>query len=303
MRASWIDYSRPHFWLVTLRKAKEAPRFTWLSQAHEGMAWTPVVGAFHEAMGRFLQESPGVASVNPAVVMPDHLHILFHLSGIPGGRSLPIYVSILTRRLRDAHHAVTGWEGPLFEREWHDLEVRRAGQLGAFGHYVRANPHWARMRAAFPNRLRRTEAFRHWRLPVPADLFGDPALLDAPDLVPIRLTRRLLPGTAAWEATLAPLARWRPGMAAVGTWRSKAEQEALRRIASAGGLLISLEAEGIAPRWHPSEARRRLTAEGRLLSPYPPATAHLPPGETRLRCEALNRLARHMAEVACEAGH
>lgn len=299
MRASWIDYSRPHFWLVTLRKARGAPRFTWLSQAHEGMEQTPVAVAFMRELRAFLQDSPGVADVWPAVVMPDHLHLLFRLSGVPGGRTLPVYVSILMRRLRAAHRALTGWEGPLFERAWHDLEVRHQGQLAAFRHYVLANPRWARLRAAFPDRLRRTEAFRHWRLPMRADLFGDPALLDAPDLTPIRLTRRPLPDTPAWEAALAPLARWRPGMAAVGTWRSKAEQEALRRIADAGGLVLALEAEGIGPRWHPSEFRRQLTAEGRLLSlsPYPPTSAHLPPGETRLRCEALNRLARQMAEA------
>lgn len=296
-RAPWIDYSLPRYWLVTLRKAPGVPPFTVLARDHEGMEETPVTRAFRETFRRFLRESPGVAELNPAVVMPDHLHFIIRLSEDPARLRLPAYVSILMRRLRDAHRAATGIAGPVFESAWHDLLVRRAGQLARFRHYVNDNPRWARLRAAFPDRLRRTPAFRHWRLPVPADLFGDPSLLDAPDLLPLRLSRRLLPGTPEWEAALAPLARWRPGMAAVGTWRSRAEQEALRRIAAAGGLLLALEPEGIGPRWHPSEFRRQLTAEGRLLSlsPYPFSPARLPPGLTRRRCLELNALARLMA--------
>lgn len=98
---------------------------------------------------------------------------------------------------------------------------------------------------------------------------------------------------------------WRPGMVAVGTWFSKAEQRARELILAQGGGLIVLTPEAYAPHWHPAgQAAQDLTSEGRLLTLFlfPEPIHREDTGEMRRRCLRLNALAKEMeAAIFAEA--
>ncbi len=288
------DYRKPYHYLVTLKCLPGLPA---LSRFDPGSPWGleyayPLTRALAATIDAFAERSPGIASVTPYVIMPDHIHLLIKLSEDPDRLSLPKYVMMLKAFLRRTYHEETGIDTPLFETEWHDLICKRSRQLGNFIHYIVNNAHERLIRLEAKDLFHCHRAFRHYRLGDAAcDLVGDPGLLDEPALVAVRLSRRLTEGSAEWARQMAFYDAWRPGMTAVGTWWSPAEREAGRRIIAAGANVIRLSPEGFAPRWHPAgEESQRLCAEGRVayLSPYPPHTGALPPGELRARCLALN---------------
>ncbi len=300
------DYKKPFYYMVTLKRLKGLPPLSIL-KADDPYGFDrdyPITVALQNVLHQFVSRSVGVESVAPYAIMPDHIHLLIKLNEHPERESLLNYVNILMRLLRNAFQKVYGERVPLFEPEWHDLICMKAHQLSNFHRYILNNPRMALLRQSHRDLFYCYRRYRHWRLgEVACDLVGNPELLDEPAFLAVRLSRRILPGSAEWQKAEAFYSHWRVGGTAVGTWWSKAEQMAYQKILAAGGNLIVLSPDGFGPRWHPVGEQAQLAcAEGRLLflSPYEPHTAKLPLGETRARCLVLNDLAQKMATRSTE---
>ncbi len=295
------DYKKPFYYLVTLKRLPNLPPLAILKADDPyGVDPTyPITVALQETLRQFVARSPGIANVAPYAIMPDHIHLLIKLNDDPARKTLIDYVDMLMRLLRNAFQKVYGQQVPLFEHEWHDLICMKAKQLAHFQNYIRDNPKMALLRQRHRDLFHCYRGYRHWRLGACAcDCVGNPELLNEPAFLAVKLSRSILPGTAAWQKAEAFYSRWRAGGTAVGTWWSKAEQMAYQKILAAGGNIVVLSPDGFGARWHPvGQQAQQLCAAGRLLflSPYEPHDAKLPIGETRARCVALNALAQAMA--------
>ncbi len=244
-----------------------------------------------------------LVSVTPFTVMPDHIHLLMLADGTPGAPPLGGYIHELTQRLEAVYRELTGTPSPrpLFDPDWDVLAATQDGALDRFYRYILENPADALVRRDSRECFRAVRGIRHPRIDagrLSVDAVGNLKLLEAPMLRSVRLHRGTLPGTAEWEAALRCCEACGPGCAAVGTWWSKAEQEARRRILARGGDIIHLCPHGFGERWHPAGPESQaLCADGRLLylSPYVYSARPLLVGVTRMRCLRLNEIAAGMA--------
>ncbi len=317
-----FDYTRPFYYMVTIKRLPDRLPLAVLDpDAPYGVDPDyPLTRALQETISAFLARSPGIESLSPYVIMPDHLHILVKIANRPGRLSLPQYMSILIRALTKAYWRVVAGgggdgrgdascakpegcgRGAVFSPNWHDLIVKRVNQLVHFSHYIKENPKMALLRQQHRDHFYCYRDYHHWRLgDLPCDLVGNPELLNEPAFLAVRISRRVLPGSPEWQKLEQFYRAWRPGGTTVGTWWSRGEQMAYRHILEQGGNVIVLAPDGFGERWHPAgDDAQRFCAEGRLvyLSPYPPHSAKLPVGETRARCLALNDLAQAMAARA-----
>ncbi len=294
------DYKAPYYYLVTLKCLPGLPPLSRLDAAYQwGLdASYPLTRALSDAINRFSDDSIGLESVKPFIIMPDHVHLLIKLKDVPEQKSLPMYISYLKGYLRRCYRQETGIQTQLFETEWHDMIVKKKKQLGNFIHYIINNPSQRLLRQSHRERFYCYRGCNHYRLgDLAFDMVGNPELLDEPGLVAVRISRKVMEGTAEWEKTMAFFEKWRPGITAVGTWWSKGEQAAKQKILEKGGFVIHLDPQGFGARWHPAgDSAQRLCAEGRVLylSPYVAQTVKLPLGTARERCLALNELALQM---------
>ena len=257
-----------------------------------------------------------VESVSPYVIMPDHLHLLIKLAAVEKAVSLAVLVGDLRKRLNRAYWEVLQPPAPagsndaadaapcktpappIFETDWHDWIVKKAGQLAAFRKYILENaPRYARRRTnrRFFTRAREIvfRGVRYWA-------YGNESLLERPVIVAIKGHRKRVDAAGAIPCKtsashmntmglMAAASRIGPGGAGLSTFLSPLEKAAGNEIIKAGGDLIILSMTGFGERWHPSEKQERLCAAGRLLylSPYEPQTAQLPKKEMYIRAHAL----------------
>ncbi len=297
------DYRRPYFYMVTLKCLPNLPPLSRLS-ADDTWGYDynyPLTKTLAEAIKAFLADSPGLESLSPYVIMPDHLHLLFKVADVPDRKSLGIYVRILKAALRKAFCSATGLTTTLFEPEWHDLIVKDSKHLANFRNYIRNNPKMLLLRRQHRDLFHCYRDFRHWRLGESAyDLIGNPELLNEPAMLAVRISRSVKEGTPEWEKMLAFYNRWRPGMTAIGTWWSPGEKAAYKCILARGGNILLLSPEGFPERWHPVGIdAQNACASGHLLflSPYAASTSQLAIGEPRRRCLELNTFAQSIAHA------
>lgn len=300
-----FDYSAPYFYMVTLKAAKGAVPFSRIAgEAAPGtdfrghsrwLAATGLTRAFAKTIREFAAGREGLNPIETFIVMPDHLHVLFHLRA--GGLPLGCHVEALKEALaREYWQVVRGAQGAaafadsgdgVFEREWHDWIVKKERQLFAFTRYIRENPKraWLRRqnRRYFSQVVKRPFAGREWFA------YGNAALLDLPMLVPFKCSRRWERGDAEWRRAVARAERIGPGGAGVSTFMSPCEKECGNAIFRAGGGLVVLSPEGFAERWHPSRSKEALCAKGRMLflSLYEPQAGRLDNATLHLRCHEM----------------
>lgn len=319
-----FDYKRPYFYMVTLKRAAGVlPGSASAPPVHPGnpmpfCAISPegrvvpnaVTEAFEAEIAAWAGFWRSVESVSPHVVMPDHLHLLVKLAAVEKGVSLPVLVGDLRKRLNRVYRGVGAADAApgttVFEREWHDWIVKKAGQLAAFRRYIFENP--ARFAGRRENRRFFTRAReivvggrRFWA-------YGNEALLELPVRVAIKGHRRVRQGAAdaapgkTREELLAAAGRIGPGGAGISTFLSPLEKEAGNAIVRAGGALVLLSMVGFGERWHPPERQERLCAAGRLLclSPYAPQGAKLSKREMHERAHGLADWALAHADLQLE---
>ena len=317
------DYRRPDYYMVTLKKRAGVPDFSALAppgappprDAAGRECWlapNAATRAFSEVIRGFAGKWRGIAPVKCFAVMPDHLHLLLKIEDTPDRLPLGTYVFNLERALARAFWTATGGTGPavrdadavatpspsgkavpvppVFEHDWHDWIVMKRGQLAAFTRYILENPRraWLRRenRQFFTRPGKMTFAGREWFS------YGNPALLELPVLEPFRCSRSWTEDGPEWREALSRAARTGPGGAGVGTFLSPCEKACGNAIYKAGGSFVVLSPEGFPDRWHPSRAKEKLCAEGRMLflSLWPPEKARLDNATLHRRCHEMGDL-------------
>ena len=319
MRLPGFDYTRPLFYMVTLKRLAEGAAFSAITPNGELVA-NEITRAFRGVFAAFAAKWRCVESLTPYVIMPDHVHLLVKLKTVERGLSLTRLIAFLRRDLARAYWgamerapaklqggAAVVWQNrapsrlvddaaktqlpPIFERSWHDWIVMRKGQLDAFNRYITENPKRAALRRANARYFRRVGKVsflgREWFA------YGNAALLDLPALIPLKGHRVTKPNTPEWNTLIATASRIGPGGAGVSTFMSPLEKACGNAIARAGGAWIVLSPEGFSPRWHPTRQKEPFCANGRMLylSLYEATTREPTNAELYARCHEMVDLA------------
>lgn len=322
-RLKSFDYRSPYYYMVTLKRLKGLAAFSKIGP--RGLVENDLTRAFAAIIRGFHETWRGCEEISPFVIMPDHLHLLMKIRDIPerpslgrlvyplekalaaaywrvvgAGETAPCATRQLTGSASGAAGSASGAAGsasggvvrPIFEHDWHDWIVKKAGQLAAFRQYIRENPARAwqrRVHAQYFGRVIEVEFLgRRWFA------YGNRAILDLPMLVPFKGHRATAADSEEGRALLDAASRIGPGGAGVSTFMSPLEKACGNAIAAAGGKFIVLSPEGFGPRWHPSRQKERFCAQGRMLflSLYE-ATARQPTRqELYARCHEMIDLAQ-----------
>ena len=324
-RLDGFDYTKPLFYMVTLKKRAGLTDFSSLAppgsppprDATGRECWllpSRVTRAFSAVIRGFSQKWRCLAPVKHFVVMPDHLHLLLKIEPVPNPVPLGTLVVQLVKALGNAFWEAGGGSAtapqngdgatvspsggvaagpphpPVFETAWHDWIVMKRGQLDAFTRYILENP-----RRAWLRRENRQFFTRPGKLAFAGCewfSYGNPALLELPVLEPFRCSRSWAEDGPEWREALSRAGRIGPGGAGVGTFLSPCEKACGNAIYKAGGSFVVLSPEGFPDRWHPSRAKEKLCAEGRMLflSLWPPQPARLDNATLHRRCHEMGDL-------------
>lgn len=268
MRLTGFDYSRPYFYMVTLKCLRGAEPLSAII-APGKCEMSRITKAFVHIIRNFHTCCAAIAEIECFSIMPDHIHILVKIIENPSRMRLESIVGQLMTALESCYQQITGKRGQLFEAVWHDWIILREGQLAAFTRYIRQNPqrHWLRKeRREYFRRVEEVDFLgRRWHG------YGNAALLELPVIEPFKCSRKWAAGGDEWNAAMVRAARIGPGGAGIGTFMSECEKACGNAIVAAGGSLIVLSPEGFGQRWHPSEKQEKFCALGKMLflSLYP----------------------------------
>ena len=296
VRLSGFDYTRPYYYMVTLRRLDGLAAFSAIDAT--GEVENAITRAFHAVIKNFHLQWYVVEPIWCYVIMPDHIHLLIKLAAGEKRLALGTTVHQLMRALAREYAAlmeqggakqaapaeqggakqnapaeqggatgVCGASGrsvaPIFSRDWHDWIVKRDGQLDAFITYIRENPARSWLRKSHREYFQRVNEIdflgRKWYG------YGNAALLVLPVLEPFRCSRKWVEGGPEWCEAVARASRLGPGGAGVSTFMSPCEKACGHALGLAGGRWIVLSPEGFGERWHPGRQYERFCAEGRML--------------------------------------
>lgn len=319
-RLKGFDYRMPFYYMVTIHAVKGLPLpFSALDE--NGCVLNAVTRAFLRIIRNFHRAYPDIHPITCFTIMPDHLHLLIRMhEGAQHG--LIEVVENLKEALAQNYLAVTGRPVPgtggeyahlarrstvVFLPGFHDYIVKREGQLARFTRYIRTNPSRAWMRRmarakGWFNRIHRVAyAGQVWFA------YGNVALLELPEIVPLKGHRATQPDSPEWQALVDRAARLGPGCAGVSTFMSPLEKACGHAIGLAGGNWIVLNPRGFVPsghgleydspageptRWHPGEVQERWCAQGRIvyLSLWEGSIRRLDAAELGRRCHLMGAL-------------
>ena len=290
IRLKGFDYTRPYFYMVTVKRAEGFPELARVvgDAASHYLEPNAITRLFVDIIKTFHETWYCIEPITCFAVMPDHIHLLIKIRDIEKRVSLAVVVRMLMRALEKGYFAATAGgaaarttlieEGRscacggsvrqhnaqhLFEFEWHDWIVSRDGQLTAFTRYIRENAErrWLRLsRSEYFRRVNEIEFLgRKWYG------YGNAELLKLPVIEPFRCSRKWAEGGEEWNAAIARASRIGPGGAGISTFMSPCEKSCGHVLGLAGGRWIVLSPEGFGKRWHPGRAYERFCAEGRML--------------------------------------
>ena len=309
VRLSGFDYTRPYYYMVTLRRLDGLAAFSAIDAT--GVVENAITRAFHAIIKNFHLQWYVVEPIWCYVIMPDHIHLLIKLAAGEKRLALGTIVHQLMRALARGYAAQTEQGGanqaaqaeqdgakdacgasgrsvaPIFSRDWHDWIVKRDGQLDAFITYIRENPVRSWLRKSHREYFQRVNEIdflgRKWYG------YGNAALLGLPVLEPFRCSRKWVEGGPEWCEAVARASRLGPGGAGVSTFMSPCEKACGHALGLAGGRWIVLSPEGFGERWHPGRQYERYCAEGRMLfiSLWPEMTREPTKAELYQRCHEM----------------
>ena len=311
-RLEGFDYSRPYFYMVTLRKAEGVPEFSRVvgDSSRHYLEPGPLALRFGEVIRTFHETWHCIEPIECFVIMPDHIHLIIRIRDVEKRKSLPVLVWQLQRRLeaagcppRGCQPGAAGWGTTpdagqsgaggrsagrhFFSRDWHDWIVARDGQLRAFTRYIRENAMRRWLRMSHSEYFRRVNAIeflgRTWYG------YGNAELLSLPGLEPFKCSRQWHEGDPEWREAVARASRIGPGGASVSTFMSACEKACGHAIGLAGGRWIVLSPEGFGERWHPTRTYEPFCASGRMLflSLYPAMAREPTKAELHQRCHEM----------------
>lgn len=304
-RLKGFDYTKPYFYMVTLKRVKGLRPFCEITKEKEPpkdekgrgrcLIANELTAAFARVIREFHTKWWGLWPIDCFIVMPDHIHLMIHIKDTGDQLALGKYVYQLMKALTAVYWgmadgtaidsalmmgeatndqrvvlpAPSGNLPPIFARDWHDWIVKKDGQLAAFTRYIRENPERAWLRQQnrqYFGKVRKVSFLgREWFA------YGNLAILELPVLKAVKGHRATKPGSVEWQTLVDECSRLGPGGAGVGTFMSPLEKECGNAIAAAGGKWVVLSPEGFHERWHPGRQYEKYCAEGRMLflSLYP----------------------------------
>jgi REP element-mobilizing transposase RayT len=286
-RNAFQDYRAPAFYMITMTTLNRRPLFAAcadnLSTLNED-GWL-VYNLWH-AMPKTYPE----LALSTLVIMPDHLHGIVRVTermaqsvGVP----LRAFKSQVTSALRKKYENPTL---AVWNPGYHDLCVWRKGALKAYTHYLCDNPRRYCLRKTHPDLFVRVDHLKHSRLP-PEQVwngYGNRFLLDRPEIVSLRVSRRASPEEIAGlcKSFMEQAAQ---GAVVISPFISPGEKAVVSAILEADrGDVILMKAGGFPDGYKPSGRYYDLCAQGRLLilTPYPDCSS--PPALTREQCGDMN---------------
>jgi len=120
-RLKGFDYTKPFFYMVTLKRLKGLRRFCEITRENEppkdarGMARYLIANELTEVFARVIREFHakwwGLWPIECFIVMPDHLHLLIHIKDTGDQMALGKYVYQLMKALAAAYWEVVGDPG------------------------------------------------------------------------------------------------------------------------------------------------------------------------------------------------
>ena len=319
IRLKGFDYTRPFYYMVTLRRLEGLAAFSAIDG--RGIVENAITRAFNRVIKNFHLQWYVVEPIWCYVIMPDHIHLLIKLAAGEKRLALGTVVHQLMRALARAY-----WENapretgptergcarqgaaerggarqgacvaqgrsvaPVFAHDWHDWIVKRDGQLDAFITYIRENPMRSWLRRSHREYFQRVNEIeflgRKWYG------YGNAALLKLPVIEPFRCSRKWAEGSKEWTAAVARASRIGPGGAGISTFMSPCEKACGHALGLAGGRWVVLSPEGFGERWHPGRQYEKYCAEGRMLflSLWPAMAREPTRAELYQRCHEMGDL-------------
>ena len=289
------DYSGVAIYLVTLCVEGRRPilgtlfgpddnhRLPWVSPSQLGLA---VKRAWRELP----QYHPQVKLLG-FQLMPDHVHgIIYVMKPLP--QHLGRLIQGLKKGCRDAIRQM-GVEGELsWEEGYNDRILQGPGQLDRWIKYLMDNPRRLWVKHNHPELFHQQVGIVIGSTPV--IIMGNRFLLDYPDKVAVKCSRRLTDAEIDHECKRF-LSMASQGAVLVSPCISPGEKEVMGCAFEAGYPIILLLENGFSPYQKPSGRQFDACSEGRLLlvAPWPHHDDYRK--ITRAQCEALNALSRDIS--------
>ena len=292
-RLEGFDYSRPLFYMVTLKCNKGAVPLSEIVSPGR-CSLNSITRAFTNCILNFHCVCNSIEKISCFTIMPNHIHLLIKLKQMEQSSALPLRLELVVDQLmfdlENRYSEVTGFRHKVFDDNWHDWIVTRRGQLEAFTRYFRENPcrRWTRsMHSKYFNQVKEVEFLgRKWFG------YGNTSLVEYPVLLPIYGSRQWTEEDAAWRNVMFIASRIGPGGVGVGTFMSPCERACGNVLGLRGGNWIVLSPNGFGPYWHPDTKHEAFCAQGRMLflTLYPEEQRVLSSTELYTRCHDMVKI-------------
>ena len=224
-------------------------------------------------------------------LMPDHIHGIIYVT-TPMLQPLGRLIQGFKKGCRDAINAIAPDGGTLWEEGYNDRILKGSGQLDRWIQYLIDNP-----RRLWEKRHNQDLFIQQTGMtigPTPVAMMGNRFLLDYPEKLAVKCSRRLSKEEIEAECHRC-LEQARQGVVLVSPCISPGEKEVMGRAFEAGYPIIVLIENGFSPYQKPSGRQFDACCEGRLLliAPWPHHDDYRK--ITRAQCDTLNALARHIS--------
>ena len=219
-------------------------------------------------------------------LMPDHVHGIIHVTE-PLPQHLGRLIQGFKKGCRDAIKQMTGGEETLWEEGYNDRILRGPGHLDRWIKYLNDNPRRLWVKHYHPDLFHQQVGIVIGSTPV--TIMGNRFLLDYPDKVAVKCSRRLTSAEIDLECKRF-LSMASQGAVLISPCISPGEKAVMGCAFEAGNPIILLLENGFSPLQKPSGRQFDACSEGRLLlvAPWPHHNDYR--RITRAQCEALNAL-------------
>lgn len=297
-RAKFHNYKAPGMYMITISKDPLAPPFSSLCGIPGNKENPP--RAILSREGRVIEdEILGLNDrkefeVNNYVVMPDHVHIMWRVKEWLI-KDLGYHIGLFKSRCSKDWHELYATPNnlSLFAPKFNDRIAFDGERARRLDRYVSDNPRRRLMAILYPDLFKRAHKVRIGDQVF--EVFGNFQLLRHPLLSTAIVSSRYTEEeqathNKAWEETI------RGGGVFISPFISEAERGLRDRLLAENGSIIRIVADGIGPRYKPSEREFALCEEGRCLHiGLPRESMHIDKLK-RDKCLALNSLARWIAD-------
>lgn len=219
-------------------------------------------------------------------LMPDHVHGIIQVT-----EPLPQHLGRLIQGFKKGCRDAAPEGGTLWEEGYNDRILRGAGQLDRWIQYLIDNPRRLWVKRQHSELFLQQTGISIGSTPV--TVMGNRFLLNYPDKVAVRCSRRLTEQDIDNECRRY-LSMAKEGAVLVSPCISPGEKEVMGTAFEAGYPIILLLENGFSPYQKPSGRQFGACSEGRLLliAPWPRHDDYRK--ITKQQCEELNALARHI---------